>query len=222
MIQQAVEPPLGASTWSSLTFCMTLSSSHIVVEELWPTLLCNTASAHWVAFQIWLWLQHWLFSFSDLLLCLASMHNLDQVLADRWPHIWLYSALVYRVHSWLNVCKVPKLLPIHHRVWQLGWSVCADMLRLVFLKCGIVHYSKHLYFGLDYPMDIFPEILWFFRCNLQLFREKMLSSGNPSKQAIVFKPFSNCTGMKMLTEAYRDWDVTLSDQGLTKVRPFRM
>ena len=65
-------------------------------------------------------------------------------------------------------------------------------------SCQIWLIASHLT-----PKDIVPEVLWFHQmqlckpkpCYHILFKEKRLSSGNPSKQAILAHSFSNCTVM---------------------------
>jgi len=60
--------------------------------------------------------------------------------------------------------------------------------------------AKHLYFCLVCLKNIIPEVLWFVQMQLckpqpcchVLFRDKKLSPGNPSKQAIFLLSFSNC------------------------------
>jgi len=57
--------------------------------------------------------------------------------------------------------------------------------------------AKHLHFGIIFPKDIVPEVVVCSPklCCRFLFREKKLSPGSPSKQAILVQPYSNCTVM---------------------------
>lgn len=64
MIQLFVEPPLVAITWSTWK---ALSASHIILEELCPTLMYKDAD-HSISFGLWIIAAAWLFSFSAVLL----------------------------------------------------------------------------------------------------------------------------------------------------------
>ena len=53
-----------------------------------------------------------------------------------WLTQWLRGPLGF----WLQ--DEPDFSPVHHRLWQLVWGVCADVLCLAFVKWEAVHYSQ--------------------------------------------------------------------------------
>ncbi len=107
---------------------------------------------------------------------------------------------------------------------QPSTSMCDFWYEVFVLKCSLVFHqtwhimAKHLHFGLICSKDIVLEILWFVQMQLckpklccHAFLEKRLSSGKPSKHAILVPYFSNCTilSFNMLTEACKVCGVVL-------------
>lgn len=108
-----------------IIFSVTLSVSHIVVEEFWPSLLYSVFSPHWDLHALIYALAllrsfcklaatpscSFIFSYSavDMLLCLLSLSCwTNHALAVRWTCIWLHT-LVYRgVPGGLSECEVPR------------------------------------------------------------------------------------------------------------------
>ena len=87
-------------------------------------------------------------SVADLLLCLGSLScwwpSFSQALAVRQmaSHLTLKYFGIQR-SSWSTArCPSPVAVILHHRVWQLVWSVCADMLCLILSKRAAVHYDQ--------------------------------------------------------------------------------